>query len=250
MVKKYIAKKDRKNQKIKRDNFPKQKFRFSKSLTRSIMPFTRERETVVRLDTRSGIDNGAGTFIDMIRTNDGGLVGRIRVRLSNLNNSTDFTNLFKEYKLNYIKMTFIPAGNVAGTRTDLRDPATMNGNKNILIRTMLNRTNEVPTDLNTVNDWAQVQAKKQWVLVQDKPTTITCKLNQLSVVQSGDAASYATNTMQTPQYISTNSPSVNHYGLTVRFDSIDGTAITEANGDLWPRFRLITKVYFTCRGVA
>ena len=250
MVMKYVPKKKRTNKSTKHHKYSKQKFKFPKGLSRGVIPFTRERETFVRLDTLAGIDDGAGTFINMIRTDDGGIAGRIRIRLSNLTNHTDFTNLFKEYKINYIKLTFIPAGNVAGTRTDLRDPATMNGNKNILIRTMINRTNEVPTADNKIEDWAQIQAKKQWVLVQDKPTSITCALSQLSVIQTGDAASYSTNNVQKPKYISTNAASVNHYGLTVRFDSLDGTKITLENGDLWPRFRLITKVYFTCKGVA
>lgn len=244
---KYVPKK---NRTAKSSKYPRQTFRLKKGLTRSVVPFTREKETYVRLDTLAGIDDGAGTYISMVRTDDGGIAGRIRIRLNNLPNSSDFTNLFKEYKLNYLKLTFYPAGNVAGTRADTSDPPTMIGNKNIMIRTCLNRSNEVPTVADSVNDWSQLQAKKQWMLVQNRPTTITCKLNQLTTIQSGDAAGYSKHVITKPKYISTNNTDINHYGLTVRFDSLDGTAITAANGDIWPRFRLVSKLYFTCKGVA
>ncbi len=246
---KYVPKQNRKKKVIRRNSLPKQKFKFNKGLTRQVVPFTRERETIVRLDTLQGIDDGAGTYIGMTRTDDGGIVGRIRIRMTNVLNNGDFTNLFKEYKFNYLKLTFIPAGNTAATAVDERDGAAP-GNKQVMIRTMLNRTNEVPGSSDSVGNWNQIQAKKQWVLVQNRPTTITCKLNQLTKIQSGDAAEYSTHVITKPKYVSTNNTMVNHYGLTLRFDSLDGTHINAANGDIWPKFRVISKLYFTCRGVA
>lgn len=247
---KYVPKYKRKKKVLKRSTYPRQKFKFKKGLSRQVVPFTRERETVVRLDDLSGIDDGSGTYINMIRTGDGGIVGRIRLRMTNILNNGDFTNLFKEYKFNYLKLTFIPAGNVAQTHVTDRADAPSLGNKNILIRTMLNRSNDVPTSSDSVENWNQIQAKKQWLLVQDKPTTITMKLNQLTKIQSGDAAEYSTHVITKPKYCSTNNTMVNHYGLTLRFDSLDGTHINAENGDIWPKFRVISKVYFTCRGVA
>lgn len=232
---------------------PRQIFRPRRGLMRQVVPFMRERETHVRLDTLTGIDDGAGTYLNMIRTNDGGVVGRIRIRMNNLNTPSDFTNLFKEYKLNYLKLIFIPAGNVAGTREDHRDGGPQ-GNKNILVRVCLNRTGDVPAATDTVADWCQLQAKKQFVLVGNKITKIGCKLNQLVKVQSGDGAANTIHHICAPKYISTNNTSVNHYGLTVRFDAIDGTDIVQtdpiADGDVFPKFRVISKLYFTCRGVA
>lgn len=246
--KRYVPKHARKKKQIKRSTYPRQKFRFKKGLMRSIVPFTREKETYVRLDNLTGIDDGAGTYISMVRTDDGGIVGRIRIRLNNLVDSTDFTNLFKEYKLNYLKLTFIPAGNTVPTNTDLSDPRVTNGNKQVMIRTCLNRTGDVPGVDDEISHWSQLQAKKQWVLVQDKPTTITCKLNQLIAVQQGELLNGTQ--ICKPKYISTEITGVNHYGLNLRFDSLDGTPINAANGDIWPKFRVISKVYFTCRGVA
>lgn len=248
---KYVPKHKRNKKQIKRGTYPRQKFKFKKGLMRSVVPFTREKETYCRLDTLTGLDDGAGTYISMVRTDDGGIVGRIRIRLNNLPDSSDFTNLFKEYKLNYLKLTFIPAGNVAQTHvTDRAGTTTTGGNKNVLIRVCLNRTDEVPDASDEIANWSQLQAKKQWVLVQDRPTTITCKLSQLKLVQRADSST--TYTIQKPQYISTDNTDVNHYGLTLRFDSLDGTPINdeEDSGDLWPKFRIISKVYFTCKGVA
>ena len=251
MPKKYFPKYMRKKKGYKNKYKPRQVFRPKKGLTRSVVPFTREAETTVRLDTLAGLDDGAGTYISMVRANKG-IVGRIRIRLNNLPNYSDFTNLFKEYKLNYLKLTFIPAGNIAATTAyrNEEDGATVQtlGNKNVLIRTCLNRTGDVPDTNNDIPMWNQLQAKKQWVLAQDKPTTITCKLNQLKVVERGTGLN--STALSKPTYLSTNNVDINHYGLDVRFDSIDGTAINSANGDIWPKFRVISKVYFTCRGVA
>lgn len=246
--KKYVPKYMRKKRGYKNSKFPKQKYKPHKNLTRSVIPFTREKETYCRLDSLTGLDNGSGTYIGMQRTDDGGIVGRVRVRLNNLPGYGDFTNLFKEYKLNYVKFTFIPAGNIAATTITDRAAAVPLGNKQVLIRTCLNRTGEVPNNLDEIENWSQIQAKKQWVLVQDRPTTITCKLNQLKVVQRGDGLNQVA--VCKPQYISTNNTDINHYGINLRFDSLDGTPIDEDEGDIWPKFRLITKVYFTCKGVA
>lgn len=248
---KYVPKYMRKKKGYQNKNKTRQVFKPHKGISRSVIPFTREKETYCRLDTLAGLDDGAGTYISMVRA-DGGIVGRIRIRLNNLPNSSEFTNLFKEYKLNYLKLTFIPAGNIAATTTYVneRDGAAQAilGNKQVLIRTCLNRTGEVPDATDTIDNWSQIQAKKQWVLARDKPTTITCKLNQLKIVERG-AGLNSTSTAK-PTYISTDLADVNHYGLNLRFDSLDGTAINAANGDIWPKFRVISKVYFTCKGVA
>ena len=225
--------------------YPLQKFSFGSGLSRQIVPFTRERETYFRLFDLTG--SNTAPFDNIVHTDDGGAVGQISIKLSDFPGHTDFTNLFRQYKLNYMKLTFYPAANAIPGGV-VRDEGGNYSNNNILIRTKLNRTGIAIGSGNTISEWSQVQAKKQWMLAQDKPTTIMCKLNQLGSVSHGDGTS-VTDAVSAPRYISTNDPDVNHLGLDVRFDSCSGLAIDNDNA-VWPQFRIVCKVYMTCKGVA
>jgi hypothetical protein len=243
MFRRYQPKYRRKSRSIKRKTYPKQKFRFSKGLSRSIVPFTRETETYFRLHDLTG--NTTAPFDALVHTNDGGVAGNLMIQLSDLPSHTEFTNLFRSYKLNYMKLTFYPSANTINAG-DVRDAGGNYSNNQILIRTSLNRTGVAMGAGNTIAEWSQLQAKRQWMLAQDKPTTITMKLSQLSARASDAGTAYA---VVPPRYTSTNNPSLNHLGLNLRFDSLDGTEI-ENEDRIWPEFRVVCKVYFTCKGVA
>lgn len=225
--------------------YPLQKFSFGSGLTRQIIPFTRERETYFKLSDLTG--NTTSPFQNLTHTTDGGVVGQIRIQLDDFPGHTDFTNLFRQYKLNYMKLIFYPAANAIPGGTS-RDDAGNYSNNNILIRTKLNRTGIAIGAGNTISEWSQVQAKKQWMLAQDKPTTIMCKLNQLAAADHGNGDNYV-DAITAPRYISTNNADVNHYGLDVRFDSCNGNALDQEDA-IWPQFRIVCKVYLTCKGVA
>lgn len=256
--KKYIPKYMRKKKQVNRSRYPAQKFRFSKGLSRSIVPFTRERETYFRLEDLTG--TGTSPFGNFVHTTDGGVVGQIAIKLTDYPSSSDFTNLFRQYKLNYMKIILVPSatqtqtGNATGT-------GVYDYNKQVMVRTKLNRTGIAIGAGNTISEWSQVQAKKQWVLAREKATIITCRLSQLGVAQSGglpvESATAQTEwTVMKPKYISTNNPQVTHFGLDIRFDSVDGTSLNQGLDSegkqirIFPDFRIISKVYFTCKGVA
>ncbi|AXH75869.1 MAG: hypothetical protein [Cressdnaviricota sp.] len=245
MPRKYVPKRNRRSVPYRRKRFSRQMFKPKKGLSRSIIPFTRERETYFHLSDLTG--NTTAPFSNMQHTNDGGVVGQINIRLNDFPSASDFTNLFRQYKLNYIKITMIPAANTVLSGATRDDEGNYSNNQ-ILIRTMLNRTGIAIGAGNTISEWSQVQAKKQWVLARDKPTTITCKLNQLVPCGNAEAADLVP-TVVKPRYVSTNNTDVNHYGLNLRFDSLDGTALAQTD-KIWPQFRIICKCYFTCKGVA
>lgn len=246
----YVPKHARKKKVVRRSRYPRQKFKFAKGLSRQVVPFTREVETYFRLSSLAG--NNVHPFTNFVHTSDGGVVGQIRIRLNDLPGVSDFTNLFRQYKLNYMKIIFYPAANTA-TAGAVRTEGGNYGNNNILIRTMLNRTGIAMQAGNTVSDWSQVMAKKQWMLAQDKPTTITCKLSQLAPAAGGSSyppqAGNEVYTVVKPKYISTNNPSCLHYGLNIRFDSCDGSAL-DSDEQRFPQFRIVCKVYMTAKGVA
>lgn len=241
---KYVPKNRRNKKVLKRGTYPRQKFKFSKGLSRSVIPFTRERETYFKLNDLTG--TGTQPFDQIVHTADGGAVGQIRVSLDDFPNHTDFTNLFRQYKINYLKLIFYPSANVVPAGST-RDEGGSYSNNQVLIRTMLNRTGIAMGAGNTISEWSQIQAKKQWMLATDKPTTITCKLSQLS--QVFDSTGGTEPCVIKPKYVSTNHPDIFHYGLNVRFDSLNGTALNQTD-QIWPSFRIVAKAYFTCKGVA
>lgn len=208
-------------------------------LSKSVMPFTRERETYFILHDLTGA--GTSPFNNLVHTADGGVAGNLDVKLSDFPSSSDFTNLFRQYKINYLKVTFYPASNTTIAGDDSAH------NNNILIRTMYNKTGIAMGAGNTISEWSQVQAKKQWLLARNKPTTITCPLSMLYEVNDGTTTGTA---VGRPRYISTNNPSVPFFGLNLRFDSCDGTALSAGDVNLWPSFRVVAKIYLTCKGVA
>ena len=243
---KYVPKSRRTGRKtVRRTTYPRQKFRFQKGLSRSIIPFTRERETYFHLSDLTG--NTTAPFSNFTHTNDGGVVGQINIRLSDFPSSSDFTNLFRQYKLNYIKITLIPSANTV-LPGEARDEGGPHSNNQVLIRTMLNRTGIAVGAGNTIAEWSQIQAKKQWVLARDKPTVITCKLSQL-VPTANAADDNLVDSVVKPRYISTNFTSAVHYGLNIRFDSLNGNPLSQTD-HIWPQFRIIAKCYFTCKRVA
>lgn len=245
MPRKYVPKHKRKSVPYKHKRYPRQKFKPRAGLSRSVIPFTRERETYFKLSDLTG--TGTAPFSNFVHTGDGGVAGQINIRLSDFPSSSDFTNLFRQYKLNYMKITMIPAANTVNPGAT-RDEGGPNTNNQVLIRTMLNRTGIAIGAGNTIAEWSQVQAKKQWVLARDKPTTITCKLSQL-VPTANATDDGLVDSVVKPRYISTNHTDAYHYGLNIRFDSLNGAALDQAN-IVWPTFRIICKCYFTCKGVA
>jgi hypothetical protein len=249
--KRYIPKYARKKKVFRRKTRPRQLFKFSRGLSRSVIPFTRERETYFHLSDLTG--KTTPPFKNFVHTTDGGVVGQIRITLADLGDShTDFTNLFRQYKLNYIKIIFYPAANTV-TSGSTRDEGGNYSNNQVLIRTKLNRTGISIGAGNTISEWSQVQAKKQWMLATDKPTSIGCRLSQLSPVAGGESyppgASDEEYSVVKPRYVSTNHTEVLHQGLDIRFDSLNGEALSQGD-QIWPQFRIVAKVYLTCKGVA
>lgn len=227
------------NKRYNNNRYKKQIYRPQRGLTRSIMPFTRETETYFRLNDLTG---ASGILENMVHTTDGGAAGQIQVKLNQFAGYTDFTNLFKQYKLNYIQMTFYPAGNMTATG-ETRDEGGPRGNNNVLIRVMRNQTAIAIGTGNTISEWSQLQAKKQWLLAQDKPTSFGCKLSLRTAVEPADVA------VGPSKYITTNDADVPHQGVNIRFDSLDGRPINQTD-NIWPAFRVVSKLYFTCKGVA
>lgn len=52
-----------------------------------------------------------------------------------------------------------------------------------------------------------------------------------------------------PRYVSTNHADALFYGLNIRFDSLNGVPLAQTD-QIWPQFRIVCKIYLSCKGVA
>lgn len=244
--KRYVPKR---RKRVYRKRYIKRKkiFKPHKGLSRSIIPFTRERETYFHLSDLTG--SATAPFSNFAHTSDGGVVGQLRVQLDDFPSHTDFTNLFRQYKINGLKITLYPSANMVPAGAS-RDEGGNYGNNQVLIRTMYNKTGIAIGSGNTISEWSQVQAKKQWMLASNKPTVIYCPLSMLTPIAAGDmSAGNEEYAVTRPKYVSTNHADAIFYGLNIRFDSLNGVALSQSD-QVWPQFRIVAKVYITCKGVA
>ena len=208
----------------------KQVFRPFRGMQQSVVPIMREKEMVLHLADVSG----QTPLNSLTYTSDGGLVGRLKFQLTDVPNHAEFQALFREYKINYVSLHFIPAQ----TTTD--------NHEGIMLRTCLNRSF---TDIgagNTVGDWSQIQAKSSRALPAHRDFKIKCTANQLAFV-SEQGSLYTGYATARPRYCALTEPQIDHYGLNVRFDAIDGTTLSAS--ETAPSYRVVCRYYMTFRGL-
>lgn len=199
-----------------------------------IYSFIREVEQVIDLSNPEPFPPPGQPF-DLVATTDGGVCGNMIFRLLDLPQYTEFTSgLFKQYKLNAVKMTIYCSRNTADVRT----------HDGLLAQSAYNKTGDAISVGNTRQDWNQVQSKRRFTLYNKK--VLYFKLNQLSHISQNfsTGTGYA---VARPKWISVDETDIDHYGLNLRFDSVDGRPLVTA--DAFPKIRIIYKYYLQCRGV-
>lgn len=226
----------------------KQYFRPKKGLRQQIVPFT-------RVDQHSGEVRTWETHFEYILTSEVGtpgtagnsLVKTLVFQMDNLPGTTDIQSLFKMYRLNAVKLTFIPASNNTLNFTT----ATARNNNALIFRTRPNRTGTLLTAADRVTDWNQNMAVKRFVIPFEKTTSIYMKMNQLSFTYRGNPLlppgnfSYA---VRKPAWVETTDLGLDHYGLDLRIDTVSGENISDIYPNI-PAFTILTKYYFQCKGV-
>jgi len=237
--------------KRKRGAKSKQFFRKRKGLRQQIVPFTRIQQMQGDLRTFS-------TAWGFTLTNEPtpipaggpspGLVKTLVFQMDTLPGiSVDIPSLFKMYRLNAVKITFVPASNNTlniTTATPINDTA-------IMVRCKPNRTGTLLTAADRVTDWNQTQAVKRYVLPMDRESSIYMKLNQLTYTYRGNPLippgnfSYG---VCRPKWLETSDLGCDHYGLDMRFDTVAGQDISDIYANV-TGMTILTKYYFQCKGV-
>ena len=157
--------------------------------------------------------------------------------LSELDGYTDFTNLFNQYKLTGVTLTFYcPATNVTLGQPNLQ-------NSQLIMYTVPNQAGRPRNVTLTEADCLNTQCVKKQLLMNNngKGVSMYIPLKQLRMTfASLTDTDYA---VSTPKFISTDEPNTPHYGPTLRIQAISPFGFRGQN------LKIITKVHLTCKQV-
>lgn len=185
-------------------------FNQKNSLRPSVYPFMRTFEELVVLEDPGITSNFVKTISDNL------VVGHMNVSLSQLPAYTEFTSLFKQYKLNALSLKCTP------TYQQDVDPTTT---ETIIIDIWRSSYGVAPTTAFTINDLLQIQKRQTFIMPQRRSFSRNMKLSQLTQVYGSGVTT--TDYIKTrPKYISTSEVATPHYGLNFCFRRPDGAAFT------------------------
>lgn len=245
MPKKYNINRPRRYRKRNWKRYPKSKAKLNKWLPRmDVFNFSREVEQSIDLYTPEPTPPFPAPF-ELVHTADGGVAGNLSFTIADLPNYTEFTNgLFKQYRMNAVKMTIYTSSNVAQTGQGATPAGGIALNTAILGQVQYNKTGIAMGAGNLKEDWNQVQAKKRFTLYNKK--SFYFKLNQLNYTQErgGTLTGYG---VQRPQWHDVTETAIDHFGISLRFDATSGQSL--ASAQVFPVCKIIFKYYFQMKGV-
>jgi len=160
--------------------------------------------------------------------------------LGSVGDNTDFSNLFRQYRVKGARMRFYFSNTDATV-----GPSQIASNSQLMIRMAPNQRGEVETLNNAY--WQSIQAKKYKLGINGgKPIDIYMPLRQRNEVAGSSGSTQFS--MVKPRYISTSAANVPHYGLNIAIERVDGQAFTSGitNNQY---VKVITTLYFEMRGV-
>lgn len=158
--------------------------------------------------------------------------------LSSVGDSTDFTNLFKQYKLcaARMKMYF--------SQTASTDHNNGFSNSQLMVRMAPNERGMSET-LNT-QYWSSIQAKKYRLgLNGGRPVDIYMPLKIRNEVESSTGTA---KTMMAPKWIPNTNTNVIHHGINMAIERVDGQQFSTGNTNN-QYVKIITTLYFMTRAV-
>lgn len=207
-------------------------------LTRSMRPktyaFKRDIEQAIQINVGAALPAGWAQNGNAIGINLGWSLGSLGAT-----SADEFSALFQQYKLNgaRIKMFF------SNTQSAI-DGNDHYSNSQLIIRMAQNQDGLAETL--DASYWQQIQAKKyRTALNGGRPLQVYMPLKLVNTVA---AAAGNGRTMMKPRYLPSTDTGVVHYGLNLAIERADGQAFTSGHGNA-QYVRLITTLYFTCRGL-
>ena len=170
---------------------------------------------------------------------DNSIMKTFTFSLGELPNNSEFTNLYRQYKLNHAVIKMFPSYSSIVSTTG---PVVAN---NIIITVWPNTDGKALDASFSSAKLLEKQAKKQWMFPQNKPTSISMPLFQLGNTYGGSITNPVDYAVRKPRYISTEEVNTPHYGFNVHIRKVDGSAF----GTNSPRLLIKEKIYFTTKQV-
>lgn len=164
--------------------------------------------------------------------------------LASLGDVTDFTTLFRQYRILGARCKFYFSNTQSGL-TGTAASATYS-NSQLLLRMAPNQKGEVQTLNNAY--WQSIQAKKYKLGVNGgKPIDIYMPLQQRNLVQT--SSSGTATTLMKPRFCPIDSTSILFEGLNVAIERVDGQPLSTGSTNNYQYCKMITTLYFEMRGV-
>lgn len=160
--------------------------------------------------------------------------------LGSVGENTDFSNLFRQWRIKGARVRFYFSSTESGATGDLRS-----SNSQLMVRMAPNQRGEVEALNNAY--WQSIQAKKyKLALNGGRPIDIYMPCKQRNEVYASTVSTDYS--MTKPKFVSTNSPTVAHYGLNIAIERVDGQGFTTGITNT-QYCKTITTLYFEMRGV-
>jgi len=164
--------------------------------------------------------------------------------LSELQGDTDFSNLFKYYRLKgaRVRMYFSNTGSVPVVSGTVKYP-----NCQILVTIDRNMNGET-SDVANESHYLQSQTAKRIIALggDRKPIDIYMPLKQGNLVYQ--TSSLTNNTLTNPKWLSTQNADTPHWGYNVMVQRVDGEDFTSGLSNR-QSVKILTTLYFQCKKV-
>lgn len=163
--------------------------------------------------------------------------------LSAVNDYTDFTNLFKYYRLKgaRVRMYF------SNTTSVVSDGTNEPNNGQILMSIDRNMDGDA-TNVATESHYLDSQTTRRKLCLRNdgKPIDIYMPLRQLTEIVN--VAGTSTSAMVSPKWVGTEEYAVPHYGYNIMLQRVDGQGFSQGI-NAYQRVKMLTTLYFECKKV-
>ncbi len=164
--------------------------------------------------------------------------------LANIGDVTDFTNLYRQYKINGARVKFFFSSTVSGMH-QATSSASNYSNSQMLVRMAPNQKGEIETLNNAY--WQSIQAKKyKLALNGGRPIDIYMPLKNRTIIQTSVGSQAV---MSRPKWAPTENTSVLYEGINLSIERVDGQGFSLPATSNTQYVKVIYTLYFHCRGV-
>lgn len=212
-------------------------YRKPKSFSPGIFSFKRSTTEVVDLIAGTG----QGWTVSTATGNQG--IGKtFQFALNDVNDPSDFVNLFKYYKIKAVRVQVYLSNTITAQDEPSRFP-----NSNLMMYTDINN-NGVITGSDTVENYLDSQTSKRRTLISSgrRPIDLLMRMKIANTVYGG--TTNTDYTLSSPKWISTDEPNTPHYGMNMFIGRVDGEGLTTGYTNA-QYARFVYTYYIQCKKV-